>query len=128
MTRTVPSFSVRDLRRVLLEHRYLLTADELCAKWEVSRGTLRTWKKAARFEYLRGDLRELVIAALAVGRPATLRALAAWVDCQDHSPYSEPEIRAVVDGLVLEGVAAWEGETTARYAPTAARCAARFIF
>ena len=76
---------------------------------------------------MRGDLREIVIAALAEGKPATLQSLAAWADYQDHSPYSESEIRAAVDGLVKEGVAAWEGESV-RYAPSAARQATRFVF
>ncbi len=123
----VPSFSASDIRRILLEHRYLLSADTLCAKWEITRTTLRAWKKSARFEYVRGDLREIVIAALAEGKPATLQSLAAWADYQDHSPYSESEIRAAVDGLVKEGVAAWEGESV-RYAPSAARQATRFVF
>jgi len=121
-------FSEQDVRRILLEHRYLLKADELCTKWQVSRATLRSWKKSARFEYLCGDLRELVIAALASGGSATLPQLAAWADYQDHSPYSEAEIRAVVDGLVTEGIAAWDGKTGARYAPSTARKAAKFIF
>ena len=129
MARTpVPSFSAPDIRRILLEHLYLLSADALCAKWEISRTTLRAWKKSARFEYVRGDLREIVIAALASGTPATLQSLSAWADYQDHSPYAESEIRAVVDGLVKEGIAAWSDDATVRYAPSAARQAARFIF
>lgn len=124
----VPSYSAPDIRRILLEHRYLLSADALCAKWEISRTTLRAWKKSARFEYVRGDLREIVIAALAEGKAATLESLAAWADYQDHSPYAESEIRAVVDGLVKEGIAVWESETAARYAPSPARQASRFVF
>jgi len=123
-----PALSPEDIRRVLLEHRYLMKADELCAKWQISRATLRAWKNTACFEYLRGDVRELVIAALADGKPATLAGLAAWADYQDHSPYTEAEIRAVVDGLVAEGIAVWEGVATARHAPSAARLAARFVF
>lgn len=123
-----PAFSERDIRRVLLEHRYLMSADEICAKWEISRAKLREWKKLGRFEYLSGDLRELVIAALASGKKATLERLAAWADYQDHSPYSEAEIRVVVDGLVQDGVAVWDGDGTVSYAPSEARLAARFVF
>lgn len=121
-------FSKQEIRRVLLEHRYLMKADELCAKWAISRGTLRDWKKIVRFDYLSGDLRELVIAALASGGSATLARLAAWVDYQDHSPYSEAEIRVVVDGLVKDGIAAWVGENVVRYAPSESRLAGRFVF
>lgn len=122
-------FSREDVRRVLLEHRYLLKADELCAKWQITRSTLRAWKKSARFEYVRGDLREIVIAALAGSeKPATLASLAAWADYQDHSPYSAAEIRAIVDGLVAEGIAVWAEDETVRYAPSPARQAARFVF
>jgi len=123
-----PAFSKQDIRRILLEHRYLMTADELCGKWEISRATLRDWKKLARFEYLSGSLRELVIAALASGGAATVERLAAWVDYQDHSPCSEGDLRAVVDGLVNDGVAAWDGESAVRYAPSESRRSARFVF
>ena len=122
------SFSPDDIRRILLEHRYLLKADELCAKWQITRATLRAWKKAARFEYLSGDLRELVIAALASGGNASLAELTGWVDYQDHSACSESELRAVIDGLVRDGIAAWVDATHVRYAPTPARQAARFVF
>jgi hypothetical protein len=122
------ALSEQDIRRILLEHRYLVKADELCSKWQISRATLRAWKKSARFEYLSGDLRELVIAALASGGKATLQDLAAWADYQDHSVYSEPELRVIVDGLVSEGIAAWEGPSTVRYAPSASRLDARFVF
>jgi len=81
-----------------------MSADEICAKGEISRAKLREWKKLGRFEYLSGDLRELVIAALASGKKATLERLAAWADYQDHSPYSEAEIRVVVDGLERRSV------------------------
>jgi hypothetical protein len=123
-----PAFSEQEIRRVLLEHRYLMTADELCAKWAISRATLREWKKVGRFDYLSGDLRELVIAALASAGSATLERPAGWADYQDHSPYSEAEIRVVVDGLVAEGIAAWDGENGVRYAPSESRLAGRFVF
>lgn len=113
---------------MLLEHRYLAKADEVCAKWHITRATLRAWKKTARFEYLRGNLRELVIAALASGGNASLAELTGWVDYQDHGACSEPELRAVIDGLVADGTAAWVDATHVRYAPTPARVAARFVF
>ena len=123
-----PVFSEQEIRRILLEHRYLMKADELCAKWEISRATLRAWKKVGRFDYLSGDLRELVIAALASGASATLARLAGWADYQDHSPYSEAEIRVVVNGLVKDGIAAWDGKNVVRYAPSESRLAGRFVF
>ncbi len=115
---------------MLLEHRYLSNADALCAKWEISRATLRAWKKVGRFEYLAANLRELVIAALATKERATLASLAAWADYQNHCPYTEAEIRVVVDGLVADGIAAWDAndENGVRYAPSNARLAARFVF
>ncbi len=60
-------FTDDQIRKILLEQRYIYTADQLCAKWQITRYRLRQWRKQFRYAYLVGDVRELVIVGLHQG-------------------------------------------------------------
>jgi hypothetical protein len=102
---SAPAFTEDEIRRILLEHRYLLDADAITKKWGITRNRLRAWKKEHGFEYLRGGLRELVIVALRACPVRDPADLVAFLDMVDHSVYSEEEITSALDGLVTEGIA-----------------------
>ncbi len=103
------AFSDAEIRSILLEHRYLATADAICAKWGITRSRLREWKRDHGFAYVRGDLRELVIVALWSGPAREPADVVSFLDWQDHAVYSPDEIRRVLDALVVEGRAVRRG-------------------
>lgn len=98
-----PEFSDVEIRNILLEHRYLLPAEAICAKWGITRSRLRTWKREHRFEYLCGSLRELVIVALRSASVSDPAELVSFLDMQDHTLHAAKEIEDVLDALVVEG-------------------------
>ena len=97
------SFSDEEIRSILLEHRYLASADEICQKWAISRATLRTWKRDHAFAYVRGGLRELLIVALSSAPVRRPDELVEFLDAQDHTRYTPEEIARGLDALVVEG-------------------------
>ena|SRR5688572_30454751 len=99
------SFTNEEIKKILLEHRYLLDADALCKKWGITRNRLRTWKREHRFDGVRGGLRELVIVALRACPVRDPADLVAFLDMQDHAVYTPEEIARVLDALVAEGIA-----------------------
>ena len=102
---TAPAFSHAEIRKILLEHRYLAPADATCAKWGITRSRLRAWKREHRFEYLRAGLRELLIVALRSGPVRDPAELVSFLDMQDHTLYAAKEIADALDTLVVEGKA-----------------------
>jgi hypothetical protein len=103
--RPVAAFSDEEISSILLEHRYLASADAICEKWGIPRSRLRTWKREHRFEYLRAGLRELVIVALRAGPVRDPAELVTFLDYQDHTIYTPAEIRGALEALVKEGKA-----------------------
>ncbi len=98
------TFSNDEIRKILLEQRYIYTADELCAKWQITRYRLCQWKKQFSYAYLAGDVRELVIVGLQHGRH-DLPTLISFIDYLDHSTYSAKELTSILKRLQAEGVA-----------------------
>ena len=81
------------------------TVPVVCKKWGITVGTLRRWKREHRFEYLRGDLRELVLVALCSSTVRDPADLVSFLDMQDHTIHSPKEIGDTLDALVVEGKA-----------------------
>jgi hypothetical protein len=98
------AFTDEEIDKILLEHRYVLKADETCAKWGISRGTLRKWKRE-RGPVCAG-LRELLIWALLSGPIRYPARIANWLDYMNHDIYTPREIRAALNALVRQGIAA----------------------
>jgi hypothetical protein len=91
-------------RKILLEQRYISTAAELCAKWNVSMYRLNTWKKEFNYRYFIGTLRDMTIVAVHGGA----RTIPTIIDCLDylnHARYTEPETLELLRGLQAEGIA-----------------------
>ncbi len=97
-------FTDDQIRKILLEHRYIYSADELCAKWQITRYRLRLWKKQFKYEYLVGDVRELVIVGLHHGIH-DLPTLMSFIDYLDHSAYSAKELTSILKRLQTDGIA-----------------------
>ena len=100
----IREFTPDQIRKVLLELRYISTAAELCAKWQITRYRLRQWQKQFNYKYLVGDVRELVIAGLHQGIQ-DVPTLSKFIDYHDHSVYSTKELTSILKGLQIEGVA-----------------------
>ncbi len=97
-------FTADQIRKILLEQRYIYTADQLCAKWQITRYRLRQWKKQFKYEYLVGDVRELVIAGLHQGLQ-DVPTLSSFIDYHDHAVYSAKELTSILKRLQAEGIA-----------------------
>lgn len=106
------AFSPDEIRRILLEHQFLFTAREICAKWKIRPGTLVRWKKQFAPWRKAYTLRELVIIALFYGGGAPAEMLP-FLDYRDHVVYSEDEVLTVLKTLQTEGIAVREGDTWA---------------
>ena len=97
-------YSPDEIRRILLEHKYCLKADDIAKKWGVSRARLREWKHAYRYEYLSPGLSDLIIAALWQHGPSSTKYLAEYTAWQDRSFYTAQEIVEALQPLLVEGV------------------------
>ncbi len=104
-----PEFTPEEIRKILLEHRYLMDMAAIVKKWGITMNRLRTWKKDPRFRTVSGSLRELVIVALRACPVRDPADLVAFLDMQDHAVYTPEEIRAALDALVAEGKAEKHG-------------------
>jgi len=98
------SFSREQRRRILLEHRVVYPADELCAKWGISRGELRQWKAEFDFEHFLGDFRDWVLAALYAGI-GDVDKIIDFLDSLNHCRYDPEEVLATLRDLQREGLA-----------------------
>jgi hypothetical protein len=103
--RSGEAYSRDERRRILLEHRYVLSADEICTKWNITRYRLRIWKRELRYHYLIGDLTEMTVAALLNGS-GTIPMIIEHLDYLNHARYSEAEVAAILEGLRDAGIAA----------------------
>jgi hypothetical protein len=97
-------FTDDQIRQILLEQRYITTADQLCAKWQITRYRLRHWKKQFKYEYVVGTVRELVIAGLHQGLQ-DVPTLISFIDYHDHAVYSIEELTSILERLQAEGIA-----------------------
>jgi transposase-like protein len=97
-------YTHEERRKILLEHRYLYTADKLCAKWGISKSQLRKWKKEFNYNYFIGSLRDMTIVALHNGAHI-IPAIFDYLDALDHARYTEKEILELLKGLQAEGIA-----------------------
>ncbi|MDB5035805.1 MAG: hypothetical protein JWQ98_3046 [Chlorobi bacterium] len=106
-SRAGEAYSLDERRKILLEHRYFLAADEVCAKWKITRYRLRIWKRELRYEYLIGDLAEMTVVALRNGS-GTIPMIIEHLDYLNHARYSEAKVIAILEGLRIAGIAATE--------------------
>lgn len=103
------SFTRDQRRKILLEHRYVYTAGELCARWRVSRYELRKWKREFDYPNFTGDFRDWVIAAIHRGID-TLPGIIDYLDFLNHCRYSPEEVLEALRELESEGIAEQRGE------------------
>lgn len=97
-------FTNDQIRKILLELRYIATADQVCAKWQITRYRLRQWQTQFNYKYRVGDVRELVIVGLHQGiQDVTL--LIKFIDYHAHSVYSTQELTSILTQLQAEGIA-----------------------
>jgi transposase-like protein len=97
-------YTHEEKRKVLLEHRYLYTADKLCAKWGISKSQLSKWKKEFNYSYFIGSLHDMAIVALYNGAQ-TILAIINYLDALNHARYTEKEVLELLKGLQAEGIA-----------------------
>lgn len=97
-------FSRGQRRRILLEHRFVHPADELCAKWGISRGELRKWKAEFDFEHFLGDFRDWIVAALHAGA-GEVEEIIDFLDSLNHCRYAPEEVLVTLRDLQQEGLA-----------------------
>ena len=98
------AFTPDEIRRILLELRYVYTVKQLCEKWHITPYRLRQWQHQWHYAYLTGNLHELVIAALYHGAQ-TIDNIRAYVDYLDHTLYTPEEISKVLKQLEFDGLA-----------------------
>ena len=96
-------YSADEIRRILLEHKYCLKADDIAKKWGISRARLREWKRAYKYEYLFPGLSGLIVAALWQHGPSDTKYLAEYAAWQNRSSHTEQEIIEALQPLLLEG-------------------------
>ena len=101
------NYSVEEIRKILLEHRYFYTADEVCKKWGITKYRLRQWKKECSYAYFIGEVRDMMIVALHNGA-ATLPDIQSVLDYLDHCLYTEIEILEIIKKLEAQGLAVYE--------------------
>jgi hypothetical protein len=126
MTEVEREFSSAEVRRILLENRYCMSEEELCAKWGISRYRLRIWKRDNNYQYLSGGLREVVIAAIYTGARDVM-GIIEFADHINHCRYTEAEVLAILEALYREGKAQAQGTTWSYLKPTG-ESAVHFIF
>jgi hypothetical protein len=93
-----------EIRKILLENRYLSTAAQVCAKWHITPYRLRQWKQQWNYAYLVGTLPEMVIVALHQGAH-DIAGIIAYLDYLDHARYTPAEIGEVLAQLEQEDFA-----------------------
>lgn len=101
-------YTDEEIRKILLEHRFLLTLDEVATKYGLSRYRLRKWKREHSFGYLRIADEEVALAGLYQGI-TTIPLLIEFVDYVHKSRYTEPEMREMLGGLVHKGMVRTDG-------------------
>src|SRR5205807_10667098 len=97
-------YTYEEKRKILLEHRYLYTADKLFAKWGISKSQLSKWKEEFNYSYFIGSLRDMAIVALHNGAH-TIPAIIDYLDGLNHARYTEKEVLELLKGLEAEGIA-----------------------
>ena len=96
-------YSADEIRRILLEHRYCLKADDIAKKWGISRARLREWKREYKYEYLFPRLSGLIVAALWRHGPSDTKYLVEYAAWQNRSSHTEQEIIDALQPLLAEG-------------------------
>ena len=120
------TFTPDEIRRILLELRYIYTVRQICAKWHITPYRLRQWQHQWNYAYLSGSVRELIIAALHQGAQTTAD-INAYLDYVDRTVYTPEEIEAVLKQLEIDGFAIRTG-TGCRYNPAHSQNDQAFIF
>ena len=103
------TFTESEVRKILLELRYIYSIDEVCAKWQITRYRLKQWQKQLKYEYLVGTARELVIAGLHLGC-VDRSGLREFIDYHDHTRYSDEELGSILEQLKAEGIAIFKND------------------
>ena len=101
---TKAEFSDSEKRKILLEHKYLYTKDQLCEKWGISSDQLKKWKKEFNYPYFIGSLRDMAVVALYSGSH-TIQAIINHLDALDHGRQTDEEVLELLEGLQAEGIA-----------------------
>jgi hypothetical protein len=97
------TYSVEEIRKILLEHRYFYTAVEVCKKWEITNYRLRQWKKVYSYAYRTIGVREMTVVALHNGA-TTIPDIRSVLDYLDHGLYTDREILKIVKQLETQGL------------------------
>lgn len=98
------TYSIEEIRKILLEHRYIYTADELCEKWGITKHQLRKWKQEFRYTYFIGTVRDMLVVAVHSGA-TTIKDIQNMLDYLNHCLYSEAEIIEMLEELQIQGIA-----------------------
>jgi hypothetical protein len=105
---TKAEYSHEEKRKILLENRYVLTENQLCEKWGISKYQLKKWKKEFDYYYFIGSLRDMALVALYNGSH-TIPAIIYHLDALNHARYTEDEVLELLEGLKAEGIAKEKG-------------------
>ncbi len=98
------SYSDEEIRKILLEHRYFYTIDELCRKWSITTYQLRKWKKAFQYTCFIGEVRDMAVVALHSGANE-ICGIGDFLDYLNHCRYTEAEIVEMLEELKAQGIA-----------------------
>jgi transposase-like protein len=98
------TYSNEEIRKILLEHLYIYTADELCQKWGITKYQLRKWKQAFRYTYFIGTVRDMLVVAIHSGA-TSVKDIQNMLDYLNHCLYSEAEIVEMLEQLQTQGIA-----------------------
>jgi hypothetical protein len=97
-------YSDAEIRKILLEHRYFYTIDELCRKWSLTKYQLRIWKRAFQYTCFIGEVRDLAVVALHSGANEICNTRD-FPDYLNHCFYSQTEIVEGLAQLSAQGLA-----------------------
>ena len=99
------------IRRILLEGKFLHTNVELCEKWGISQYRLRKWRKSYGVPW---TFEDCLIAAIYRGGWHEPADFVAYLDWRNHAIYSPAEIDAMFQRLLAAGDVEQDG-TRYRY-------------
>jgi hypothetical protein len=97
-------YSTEEIRKILLEHRYIYTADELCEKWSITKYQLRKWKQTFHYTYFIGTVRDMLVVAVHSGA-TSIKDMQNMLDYLNHCLYSEVEIVEMLKELQAQNIA-----------------------
>jgi hypothetical protein len=101
------TYSTEEIRKILLEHLYVYTADELCKKWSITKYQLCKWKQSFHYAYFIVTVRDMLVVAIHSGA-TSIKDMQNMLDYLNHCLYSESEIVEMLEQLQTQGIAIHE--------------------